>query len=164
MTPADSAIGLAGLRGYHLPDAVGWWPPAPGWWLLLGLSLVLGGLFVWWGMRRRRREAAARQAERELARLRAALDGQGDPAAFVRGLSRLLRRYALARFPGLGAAALTGDDWLAFLDTHGGGGRFRHGPGRQLADAPYRPTVTAPVGELAELVQAWIRHNREVRP
>ena len=163
MTPADTAIGLAGLRDYHLPEPVGWWPPAPGWWLLFGLSLVLGGLLVWRGLRRRRRAAAARQAERELARLRAALDGQGDPATFVRGLSRLLRRYALARFPGQRAAALTGEDWLRFLDTHGGGGRFRDGPGRLLADAPYRRTVTAPVAELAELVQGWIRHNREVR-
>ena len=25
---------LAGLRGYHLPEAVSWWPPGPGWWLL----------------------------------------------------------------------------------------------------------------------------------
>ncbi|MGB5468066.1 MAG: DUF4381 family protein, partial [Sedimenticolaceae bacterium] len=54
MTPSDTAIGLTGLRDYHLPDAVGWWPPAPGWWLLFGLLLVLGGLFVWWSMRRLR--------------------------------------------------------------------------------------------------------------
>ena len=96
--------------------------------------------------------------------VRRAWQGQGDAAASARALSRLLRRYALARFPRQRAAALTGEDWLSFLDAHGGGGRFRDGPGRLLADAPYRRIVTAPVAELAEVVQAWIQHNREVRP
>ena len=78
---------------------------------------------------------AARQAMRELQQVRRAWQGQGDAAASARALSRLLRRYALARFPGQRAAALTGEDWLSFLDAHGGGGRFRDGPGRLLADA-----------------------------
>ncbi len=24
------------LRDIHLPEAISWWPPAPGWWFLLG--------------------------------------------------------------------------------------------------------------------------------
>ena len=62
MQAAEAPIDLP-LRDIHLPDPVSWWPPAPGWWLLFGLSLVLGGLLVWHRLRRRRREAAARQAE-----------------------------------------------------------------------------------------------------
>jgi len=35
---------LAPLRPLHLPDQIGWWPPAPGWWLLAGVAaVVLGG-------------------------------------------------------------------------------------------------------------------------
>lgn len=168
MTPAslvsDSLPGapgdpLAGLRDYHLPEAVTWWPPAPGWWLLLA---VLGVVVVWWLVRRGRCRAAARQALRELAQLRGAPSTRADAAALVRGLSRLLRRYAMVAFPGHPVAALTGDRWLAFLDDHGGGGRFRHGPGRHLVEAPYRRAVEVPVADLADLVHQWILHNRVV--
>ena len=155
---------LAGLREYHMPEAVSWWPPAPGWWLLLALLLLVALAVAWWLLRLRRCRAAARQAALELRGLQAALSEQGDTAAFTRGLSRLLRRYALAAFPGESAAALTGEDWLAFLDAHGGGGRFRDGPGRQLAEAPYRPAFDIAVDELADLVSDWIRRNREVCP
>jgi hypothetical protein len=153
---------LAELRGYHLPEAVSWWPPAPGWWVLLGVVLLSGALALWWGLRRRRCHAAARQAVRELQILRTALAARRDHAEFVRGLSRLLRRYVLAAFPRHRVAALTGDDWLAFLDTHGGDGRFRDGPGRQLVEAPYRPAAEVAAEDLAALVADWIRRNREV--
>jgi hypothetical protein len=155
---------LAGLRDYHLPEPVPWWPPAPGWWLLLIALLLLASLGAWWLLRRRRCHAVAREAARELERLQAALREDGDAGGFVRGLSRLLRRYALTAFPGEAAAALTGEDWLAFLDAHGGDGRFGAGPGRQLVEAPYRAAMDVATDELAELVRDWIRYNREVCP
>ena len=33
------------LRALHLPDAIGWWPLAPGWWVVIGLA-VLGVLLA----------------------------------------------------------------------------------------------------------------------
>jgi hypothetical protein len=162
VTPGPAMDPLAGLRGYRLPEPVSWWPPAPGWWLLAGLGLVLLGLAVVWGRRRWRRRAPARAALRELAALRADLARDADAGAFVRGLSRLLRRYALTRFPRDRVAGLTGADWLAFLDAHGGAGRFGAGPGRLLAEAPYRPAPELPAAVLAELAADWIRHNRDV--
>lgn len=159
---------LAGLRGYRLPDPVAWWPPAPGWWLLGALLLVAAAALGWWGLRRRRCTAAAREAQRELAQLRRGRPHGQDGAAVIRGLSRLLRRYTLARYPRAEVAALTGEAWLAFLDEHGGDGRFRDGPGRQLVEAPYRPSPDASavpgdgrrIEQLADLVEDWIRHDR----
>jgi hypothetical protein len=168
MTPAampqPPADPLAGLRGYHLPDPVGWWPPAPGWWVLALLTLVLLAAGIHWAARRHRRRAAARQALKELARLREGLAVDGDRTAFARGLSRLLRRFALVRFPRREVAGLAGEDWLAFLDATGGGGRFREGPGRLLSEAPYRPPAEIQVESLAALAEDWIGRNREVRP
>jgi hypothetical protein len=160
--PAAMASGdpLADLHGYHLPDPVSWWPPAPGWWLLMLLGLCLLGVLTWWLVRRYRHEAAGRAAQAELLVLRAALTQDGDTAVFVRGLSRLLKRLALVRFPRRAVAGLSGEDWLAFLDAEGGAGRFRSGPGRLLLDAPYRPPQDLPVAELASLVEDWIRCHR----
>lgn len=161
---------LAQLRDWHLPDSVQWWPPAPGWWIsaaaLLAVLLWVAG--VRW-RRHRRRGAAARSALRELDALRAAIKADGDIRAFVAALSRLLRRFALARFPREQVAGLTGDAWLAFLDATGGGEGFRRGPGRALADLAYgaiRDAASPPDPDaLADLAEIWIRTNlRPVRP
>lgn len=159
MTPSAVADPLAGLRGYHLPEPISWWPPAPGWWLLALLALVLAAAAIHWLARRYRRNAVARAARSELAALGASFERDGDGAAFARGLSRLLRRLALTRFPRGGVAGLTGEDWLAFLDEHGGQGRFREGPGRALLEAPYRPAPELPAEDLLALVGEWVRLN-----
>jgi hypothetical protein len=159
---AAAADPLAGLRDYHLPATLSWWPPAPGWWLL-GLLLISGlGVLAWWLARRRRCHAAARQAVQELQVLRERMAEQGDAGEFVRRLSILLRRFAMVSFSQRRVAALTGEAWLRFLDEHGGDGRFNQGVGRQLAELPYRPHITpASTQEMALLVEHWIMHNRE---
>jgi cbb3-type cytochrome oxidase subunit 3 len=154
---------LAALRGYRLPDPVSWWPPAPGWWLLAVLLLVLAIALTAWVLRRHRRRAAVRAALRELFELRTALEADQDRQAYIRGLSRLLRRFALTRFSRSEVAGLTGDDWLAFLDAHGGGGAFQGETGRLLCEAPYRPQSEIRVEHLESLVERWIRRSREVR-
>ena len=164
MTPVGPPDPLADLRGWHLPESVSWWPPAPGWWVLALMALVLTALLIRWLVLRRRRGAAARAAARELDALQARLVQDGDRAAFVQGLSRLLRRFAVARFPRREVAGLTGERWLVFLDTHGGGWAFRTGVGRVLADGPYRPVAEVPAEALAALARQWIAHNARGQP
>ena len=161
--PGATGDPLAALRAYHMPDPIAWWPPAAGWWVLLILLLAAAAVATWWLALRRSGSAAARHARRELKRLRRELASSDDNARFIRQLSKLLRRYALAVFPRHQVAALTGEAWLRFLDTHGGNGRFCDGPGRQLLDAPYRPEVTGEVEQIATLVDDWIEHNRDRR-
>jgi hypothetical protein len=160
--PSSVADALAGLRAYHLPEAPSWWPPAPGWWGLALLLLLAGTALAWWLARRRRRHAAYRQALHELHALRAALQEGNDVTALVRELSKLLRRYAIALFPQQQVAALSGEDWLRFLDRHADGNHFLQGAGRQLLDAPYRRQPEAASTALANLVEDWIHRNREV--
>jgi Domain of unknown function (DUF4381) len=177
---ADPAIGpdpLAGLRDWHLPDPVSWWPPAPGWWLVAGLALAAGALVLHWWLRRRRQGAPARAALAELERLGAGLVADRDGRQYAAAVSALLRRLALVRYPREQVAGLAGADWLAFLDRSGGGGRFVQGPGQVLSGVPYRApgsgsdaggqdpsdAVLDPAG-LAGLAADWIRANRRPAP
>ena len=142
------------LRDIHLPASVSWWPPAPGWVAVALVLLGLAGLLVYL---HRRRHAPRRAALREWNQLAARYRHDGDAAALAAGLSRLLRRAALVRAERQRVAGLTGEAWLAFLDRAGGTDAFTAGPGRALAEAPYRP-APVPDGEaLLACSHAWLR-------
>jgi len=74
-------------------------------------------------------------------------------------LSALLKRVALARFPRTDVAALSGAEWLAFLDRTGGNGRFREGAGAVLAHGPYAPRLDCDADTLLALARDWIKAN-----
>jgi hypothetical protein len=140
------------LRDIHLPDPVGWWPPALGWWLLLGLTLLLLAMLVYlW--RRRRRSRFRRLALRELDRL-----AQLPTGELAAALSQLLRQAALCHFPRHEVAGLCGEAWLAFLDRPFADRPFAEGIGRSLLDAPYRPGAAVDGQALLALGRRWLRH------
>jgi len=156
------------LRNVHAPPPVPWWPPAPGWWLLVLLVAVLAAAAWWWLRRHRRlRLAAVSLAQGELDGLETAFRAGEEPEEIVRRLSALLRRVCISVFPRTEAAGLTGKAWLTFLDRALSRPAFSEGPGRVLAEAPYRPSV--PAGEiepLLALAREWlaaVSRRREVK-
>lgn len=156
---ADSPAMLQ-LRDIHLPAAAAFWPPAPGWWLL---ALVLLAALAWIGVLAWRRYRVVRQSRRvlgALAVLEKRLARERTPETLA-GLSILLRRLALTRFPRERVATLSGHAWLDFLDASGGGGRFRDGPGQVLAAGPYQRVLPSEFdpGPLAALVRDWVAKN-----
>jgi hypothetical protein len=143
---------LSQLHDIHLPAAVSWWPPAPGWWAVAALVLIAYGVGCFFYVRRRRNRWRG-YALAELARLRDAA-----PERLVRELSVLLRRVAISRFPRRDVAALTGEAWLAFLDhTLGDGTAFRSGAGRVLQSGPYANDVRVDAASLLSLCECWIK-------
>lgn len=143
------------LRDIHAPPTPGLWPPAPGWWVLFALGLVLLGLLAWRLLRRYRLLRRRRKILDELA----ALEGRGVGPDLAAEVSALLKRVALARFPRAQVASLTGLSWLEFLDFNGGRGRFADGPGRVLAEGPYAPAPDFNANALLALAADWIRRN-----
>jgi hypothetical protein len=106
------------LREIHLPESVGWWPPAPGWWLLPVLLLL--GLGAAWFSRllyRRRKYSAISMARKELAAIRSHYAADRDAGRCVRSVSGLLRRVSISVFPRAESAGLTGHEWVAFLHS-----------------------------------------------
>jgi hypothetical protein len=132
---------LALLREIVAPDPPAFWPPAPGFWVMLG-SVVLVVLLVAWQWRVARNRNAYRKAGLSLL-------GEAEKAHDV---SVVLKRVALAAFPRDQVASLYGDDWAAFL--HGTCPRSSFSALIAAgADAP-------PNQELVDLASTWIRHHR----
>lgn len=147
------------LRDLHLPDAVGWWPLAPGWWVVIGMAVIACGYLVrlWW--RARARGAARRFALQKLQEIVQEFETGKNPVRFGAGLSELLRRTMLAYAPRQDVAGLTGDAWLEWLDQGLAQPVFSNGPGRQLLDLPYqRPGAEFADADIERLVAA-VRHR-----
>lgn len=141
---------LAQLRDIHLPQPIGWWPLAPGWWALIALICILTVVgFVWSRMRRR---SARFLALRELEAIK-----PEKPDEFLAQISSLLRRVARRR--SAGADVLTGEAWSAFLMEGKNG--MSSNSATLLATGPYGPPANEnfePEALRAETA-TWIRRN-----
>jgi hypothetical protein len=147
------------LRDIHLPAAIGWWPPAPGWWIVFGI-VVAGFALAGWRYHRSFRERAALKSLRAVART---LAEGGAPAACVQRISMILRRFAMSVAGSKPVAGLTGDAWLHFLDSRWDRDEFSAGIGRVLIYGPYAPperVSAADVSALSELCVDWVRTQR----
>jgi len=147
------------LRGLHLPEPVGWWPLAPGWWLLIAVLVVASALLIRTWLQRRARSAARRRALRQLEESRSAYAHHGNPVTLGAEVSELLRRTMLAYAPRAEVAGLTGDAWLAWLDRDLDEPRFRDGPGRKLLELPYRNPETVAEDEDIDGMLAAVRQR-----
>jgi len=126
------------LRDLHLPEAIGWWPLAPGWWLVIALAVVVFGYLLRLYLRKHARGAARRHALRQLSVLTVNFEKHRDAIEFSSQLSELLRRTMLAYAPRQEVAGLTGDAWLEWLDRDLDKPRFQSDTGRKLLELPYR--------------------------
>ena len=126
------------LRDLHLPDAIGWWPLAPGWWVLIVMAAIGLAWLAWRWYRAWRFNAPRRYALRELARCEADYLEHRDPVALGKQVSELLRRSMLAYAPRDEVAGLTGEAWLAWLDGNMPVPYFHTEGGRSLLTLPYR--------------------------
>jgi len=126
------------LRDLHLPAEIGWWPLAPGWWVII--AILAAGL-CWLAYRaflRWRAGRARRVALRQLAYVAAEYQSTGNASDLAIKLSELLRRAVLAYAPRAQVAGLTGRHWLVWLDCGLEEPVFADGPGQSIESLPYR--------------------------
>ncbi len=125
---------MHGIDEIILPEAVSWWPSAPGWQFL---GLFLGGVllvYLWrstkrWYQNRYRREALQRLQQ---------LEQNTGLRQIIAKLPFYIKTTALHAYPRSEVASLTGNDWLAFLDEHYSGPSFQQGTGRFLLTISYQ--------------------------
>jgi Domain of unknown function (DUF4381) len=168
MNPTD--ISSLPLRDIHLPGPIGWWPPAPGWWLLIALLVIGLALYALRYYRSRHRRVALRT----LKRVRNALEQGAEPVACLQSVSTVLRRFAMTTAAAARGRAATvvaepdvpgliGDSWLEYLDSRWQRDAFARGSGRALLAAPYaRPNSIErnTALELTALCADWLSAQR----
>jgi hypothetical protein len=126
------------LRDLHLPEPIGWWPLAPGWWLVIALVLFALGWLLLQAWRKYQFHAPRRYAIRELATLESEYLEHRNPVTLGQQLSELLRRAMMAYAPRHEVAGLTGEAWLEWLDKDLPVPYFHTEGGKSLLQLPYR--------------------------
>lgn len=154
MTPGAGVDLLSQLRDIREAPPAPFWPPAPGWWVLAALLLVL----LAWGLRLalRRWRAAARRKHllHQLDSLRQAHDPVAEPQAWLSSVNRLLKVAAMHAFPDRSPGSLQGMDWAQFLAREGDAERFA-----PLAVGPYQPSPDFDAASLEAAAREWIQRH-----
>lgn len=154
------------LADIHLPDAVSWWPLAPGWWALLAVILIaLVALLLW--RQRIKKNRYRTLAQQELDQLYADYQANQDAVTFLHGTSVLLRRVALTAYPGRFNASMKGQAWLDWLDSvcpHKNPNpvlQFNSECGQQLLTASYQKNPSIDASALFVVCSYWLANHRQ---
>ncbi|WP_040677639.1 DUF4381 domain-containing protein [Rhizobium mesoamericanum] len=166
--PALDPTTETALRSMHdivVPAPVSWLPQTWGWGLLGSVAVAL--LLVWGfiALGRYRRNAYRREALQLLDAIRDDIRSPATRKDGIHRLSELMKRTALAAWPRLTVACLTGSDWNKFLKA-----TSEEAPGRALEklfdDFEYRAEASidllpANIGDdLVADARRWIvRHH-----
>ena len=149
---------LSQLRDIHGAPQAHWWPPAPGWWLLVLLLLFALG---WLGRRVLANYRVHKRRKQMLAwvdHLNATIDPGRDSQAYLSTLNRILKLVALRAFPGQKCAVMAGQDWVDFL-----AGQVKDSQPPEslavLAAGPYDPAPEFDPAIMSELTRYWIRQH-----
>ena len=106
---------LANLRDIHLPIEPSWWPPAIGWWMVMGVLILIFVMAIRLWRNRRRQSAPSKALAKALEAIEKPTDDESISEA-LRQISELVRQYAMTRYGREAVAGLSGETWLQFLD------------------------------------------------
>jgi len=144
------------LKDIHVPAPPSWWPPAPGWWVLLAIALF-AACILGYVLRRRARTRWRRVALSELRAVARRYATTSDGHRLAAEVSALLRRFVLSVQPRAPAAGLSGSAWIDLLDALSPRARLDSATRRALLEAPYRPATRLDGAALIAACERWLR-------
>ena len=155
----NDAGSLQNLNDIVVPGPVDWWPPAPGWYVLGAIALIVFVVLAVRQWRRWQGNRYRRQAMLEFSSLREQADIER-----LQQLPVLLKRAALSVWPREEVASLTGPAWHRFLDESADMDGFCSGAGDILDQLAYAGRDSAaPAGpELQQVLDAtefWLKNH-----
>jgi hypothetical protein len=148
----DHPASLDRLHDLAVPPPVPWWPPTPGWWIVIGmvaagLTVMLVKALIHWQTNRYRREA---------------LDLLDDPATPPSEWPGLIKRCALAAWRRTSVAPLTGPEWDAFFARSLRKATHPSGTGSRIEELAFAKDSDG--SGLKEATRDWIKHHRRETP
>ncbi|MEP4486056.1 MAG: DUF4381 domain-containing protein [Halioglobus sp.] len=160
LPPLPDVFGNYALQDFReivAPDAIDWLPQTPGWWLVGSILMLWLGRWTW---RRVRHWFYNRYRGEAITRLGNIADIADD--SFTLELNKLLKITALTAYSRPDVAMLTGDTWVAFLNTHCESAEFAGEPANVLANGSYVPQILTQDTrkELLQLSRLWILNHR----
>lgn len=162
MNPQDP---LAQLRDIHLPPAITWWPPAPGWWILTIVLLAALVFGLRWLIKRRAHNYYRSEALRHLETLSATV--AQEKQNYCCEILALLRRTAKTAYPGLAISSEANTDMLALLNQCCKTPVFDQPLQTALGTLPYQKNPEIPpllTEQLANATKQWIKQHRSKAP
>lgn len=152
---------LAQLRDIHLPEPIGWWPLAIGWYILIALGLLSAIIIAHWLYKKHRHALPKKQALRLLNNYIKQYEQERNGTQTSARISELLRRVALVYFPRERVASLHGEEWLKFLDETGKEIDFNR-VRDLLLNAPFKTNaqLDLDLSPLFSTAKLWIKQRR----
>ena len=164
MNSSDPAS-LQNLNDIVLPEAVGWWPLANGWYYLFAVLLLLLAWLIYrmiqsWNGNRYRRAAL-----HQLQLLAKDIADKEKRDAGLRQIPVLLKRTALSVYPRNQIASLTGKHWLDFLNSKVSTDSFTDSTAGLLDKLSYsvgelNTVDTKAADEILSACKHWLQHHQ----
>ena len=149
---------LSQLNPLRAPAAITWWPPAPGWWVIFCVLIVLISILLFVLFRRYKKQSYRRQAIFALDNLLLESSNQADYDSFPSRVNALLKTVAQKTYDKKEIAILHGSNWLNFLKL---------APGCENAHVAnfvlelYRPEESSFTrSEIHSFAKTWIKMHR----
>lgn len=161
----DNAELLEQLADIHLPPAISFWPPAPGWWilaLLLVTLAIVGGMKILRAIRQRRICAyALNELDKAYGSYSAAVASEPVTAndaglQFANELNSVLRRVALWHFPDATVASLSGASWVDFIRQKGESSDLTDEIAETISRGRFKTRCDADIDQLYQFGRRWI--------
>lgn len=143
------------LRDIHLPDAISWWPPAIGWWILLAL-VITAFIFIPKLYRRITYTPLNKVANNTFKNIIAEYKEDNNESDFVIKTSQFLRQTAMSYCGRNNVAQVTGNEWVQTLNNLTEKNYFNEKIKQTLVNAPYQKNISIDAEELISTIQNWL--------
>src|SRR3990167_8195638 len=142
-------------------DAISWWPLGLGWWIVLGLCvLMIVAISLYLYRKRVLKRKWQYGILNQMSIMERTLSSENSQVVLIE-LSQLIRRIAIHTFSRSECAGLEGTQWLAWLKANDPDQFDWELKGSPLVEVPYAPSYEGiPLEDIVSLIQAarrWIK-------